>query len=217
LREGCSSRRSNLSGKSWDCFAVKSAARNDGILNIFDRLLSWCAYIAAGATIFGFITFVVFFIVGDPFGIMNDVASVVIALTSIPILIMLHTLHRTGSIVLSWTALLVGIASLIVAAITQTMLVLKIIKYEQTIPATIGFGIFGVSLMLYGYLSYTQGTFTRNIAVWGILAGLGYFLVIVGFLLGQQNHPLTYIGGLMSVIAFPVWTIMLGKHWLNSK
>ncbi len=176
-----------------------------------------CAYIAAGATIFGFLTFVIFFIVGDPFGIMNDIASVVIALTSIPILITLHLLHKTRNRLLSWTALLVGIAALLVAAFTQSMLVLKIIKYEQTVPATIGFGVFGISLMLFAYMSYIQGTFTRKVAVWGIFAGLGYFLVIVGFLLGQQNHPLTYIGGLMSVIAFPVWAIMLGKYWLKSK
>ncbi len=182
-----------------------------------NQFTGWCAYIAAGATIFGFVTFVIFFIVGDPFGVMNDIASVVIGLTSIPILIALHNLHKTKYAPLSWATLSIGIVSLIVAVATQTMLVMKIIKYEQTVPATIGFGIFGVSLMLFGYMSYTQSTFTRKVAVWGIFAGLGYFLVVVGFLLGQQNHPLSYVGGLISVIAFPTWAIMLGRHWLKSK
>lgn len=176
----------------------------------------WCGYIAAGATIFGFVTFVAFFIVGDPFGIMNDIASVVIALTSIPILIALHQLHQMNYSASSWFALVIGIAALLVAAIAQSMLALKIIKYEQTLPATIGFGIFGISLMIHGYLSRIGETLPRKISMWGIFAGLGYFLVIVGFMLGQQNHPLTYVGGLMSVIAFPTWAIMLGNHFLKS-
>jgi hypothetical protein len=181
------------------------------------RLAGWCAYVAAGATIFGIITLITFFIVGEPFGTMNDIASVVIALTSIPILVALNHLHRSASPILSWSAVVIGILSVLVAATTQSMLVLKIIEYEQSYyPATIAFGVFGVSLMVYGILSYTHGVFSRSMSVWGFFAGLGYFLVIIGFLLGQQNHPLTYVGGLMSVIAFPTWAIMLGSIFLKS-
>lgn len=183
-----------------------------------NRLSVWCCYIAAGATIVGFITLITFFIVGDPFGIINDIASVVIALTGIPILMLLHTLHRTNYLTWSWAALLAGTAALLVAAGTQTLLVLRIIQYEQTVPATIGFGVFGISLMIYGVLSYSQNMFPRRVAAWGFFAGLGYFLVTAGFLLGQQDHPLSYIGGVMSVIAFPGWTILLGNQvrgWQN--
>lgn len=155
------------------------------------RFAGWCGYIAAGATIFGFVTFVAFFVVGNPFGVMNDIASVVIALTSIPILIALQELHRMNYSVLSWSALVIGVPALLTAAVTQSMLVLEIIKYEQTLPATIGFGVFGISLMIYGYLSLIGEMLPRKISMGGIFAGLGYFLVIVGFLLGQQNHPLT--------------------------
>ena len=180
------------------------------------RVAGWCGYIAAGATIVGFITFVIFLILGDPFGIMNDIASVIIALTSIPILLVLHQLHRVNYAGASWIGLLLGIAALIVAAVTQTMLVLNVIEYKQTVPATIGFGVFGISLMIYGYLSRIGESFPRKISTWGIFAGLGYFLVVIGILLGQQNHPLSYVGGLMSVIAFPTWAIMLGNHFLRT-
>lgn len=179
------------------------------------QIAGWCAYVSAGALVIGMVTLVTFFIVGDPFGIMNDIASVVIALSSIPVLLALHQLHRPVNPLLSWMALVLGVFSLLVAALTQSMLVLKIIPYEQTAPATIGFGLFGVALMVYGMVAYTSQIFPRKLSVWGTLAGLGYALVTVGFLLGQQDHLFSYIGGLMTVIAFPTWAIMLGRTFLK--
>lgn len=185
--------------------------------NSLFNLAGWCGYIAAGATILGFITIIIFFMVGDPFGIMNDISSVVIALAGIPILLAMHQLHRSARPALSLIAFVIGIVAVLVVAATQTMLVLKIIKYEQSAaPATIGFGVFGASLILFGYLSYIANTFSRRMSVWGIFAGLGYILVTAGFLLGLQEHPLSYIGGVMTVIAFPTWAVMLGKQFVKS-
>lgn len=140
------------------------------------RLAGWCGYISAGATIFGFVTFVIFFVVGDPFGIINDIASVIIALSSIPILLALYEHFRGDNFAWSMTALVIGVVSLLVAAVTQTMLVLKIIKYEQTVPATIGFGMFGISLMIFGFLSYRSNLFHVESQLGKSLLGWDIFL-----------------------------------------
>jgi hypothetical protein len=50
----------------------------------------------------------------------------------------------------------------------------------------------------------------------GIAAGLGYVLVTTGFILGGPNQLLTYIGGALAVIAYPIWAFWLGRSLLQN-
>lgn len=184
--------------------------------NLF-RLAGWSAYLSAIATILGFVTIIAFFMVGAPFGKINDVISVIGSLVIIPILLALHHLHRSHVPAASLGALLIGMIAMLVAATLQTLLVFKAITYEQTaVTVPSAYGVVGLSLITYNYLAYANETLPRKLAGWGIVAGFGYVLVIMGFILGGQNHPLTYIGGLASVIAYSVWAIWLGRVFLKS-
>jgi hypothetical protein len=77
------------------------------------------------------------------------------------------------------------------------------------------FGVFGISLMMYGYLALADKMLPRRLAWLGIVAGIGYILVITGFILGGDNHPLTYVGGLAAIIGYPTWAIWLGRVFLK--
>ena len=180
------------------------------------RIAGWSAYVSAVATIAGAVTLILFFSVGAPFGVINDVTSVIGSLVIIPILFALHQLHRSRAPAASLGALIVGAIAMLVAAGLQTLLVLKIITFEQTaVTVPSAYGVVGLSLIAFNYLAYAHASFPRKLAVWGIAAGIGYVLVITGFLLGGENHPLTYIGGALAVIAYPIWAFWLGRVWLK--
>lgn len=178
------------------------------------RLAGWSAYLSAAATIIGAVTLVIFFSVGDPFGIMNDISSVIIGLTGIIILFALYQLHRIVAPVMSLVAFVIGALAMLTAAVLQTLLVA--IRMDFGVITTYMFGVFGASLMIYGYLVLVNATLPRALGWWGIVAGLGYVLVVTGFIVSGPNHPLTYIGGLTSVIAYPTWAIWLGRVLLKS-
>lgn len=169
---------------------------------------------SAGATIFGFVTLITFFIVGDPFGIMNDVSSVLIVLSALPVLFALHQLHRSAAPTGSLIALIIGVLGGLSAAIFATITIITR-KTTYGDPVSLSYGVFGLSLVLYGCLALTDKLLPRGLAWFGIVAGIGYILVITGFILGGENHPLTYIGGLAAIIGYPTWAIWLGRRLLS--
>lgn len=178
------------------------------------RLAGWSAILSAIATLVGAVTLVMFFSVGGLYGKINDASSVIIGLTGILILFTLYQIHRAPAPTVSLIAFLIGAVALLVAAALQAMLVLGGTNFMTIVTSM--FGIFGASLLTFNWLANSNGTLPRALAWTGIAAGLGYVLVTAGFLLGGQNHILTYIGGAFSVIAYPVWGFWLGRIWLRN-
>jgi hypothetical protein len=181
--------------------------------NSLFRFAGWSAYLSAAATIFGFVTLITFFVVGEPFGTMNDVSSVVIVLSALPVLFALYQLHRPGSPTGSLIALITGVLATLSAAVFQVIFITTRKEYGDSV--TLSYGVFGLSLVIYAYLALKDKQLPRGLAWFGIVAGVGYVLVITGFILGGENHPLTYAGGLASVIAYPTWAIWLGRQLLS--
>lgn len=178
------------------------------------RLAGWSAILSAAATIIGAVTLVIFFSVGDPYGKINDVSSVIIGLTAIVILFTLYQIHRASAPTVSLLAFLIGAVAMLIAAALQALLVLSGTNFGTIV--TVMFGVFGASLVTFNWLANSNATLPRALAWTGIAAGLGYVLVTAGFLLGGQNHILTYIGGGFSVIAYPIWGFWLGRIWLRN-
>lgn len=182
------------------------------------RYAGWSAYLSAIATILGFVTLIAFFIMGQPFGTINDITSVVIALSTLLILFALYQLHRPIAPTASLAAFVIGVIAMLVAALFQTLLVIRVIAYAQTaVIVPVAFGLFGASLMAYGYLAQANGLLPRRLALLSIIAGAGYVVVIIGFILGGQDHPLAAIGGLTALICYPIWAVWFGRILLSGK
>jgi hypothetical protein len=181
------------------------------------RLAGWSAYISAIATAVGAVTLVTFFSLGEPFGTINDVSSVIIAVTGILMLLALHKLHSTVSNRWSLTGLVIGIVGLLFSGAVQAMLVLGFISFEETPDASFGFSAYGIALAIHGYLAWVRNVFPRGLTVWGMVAGIGYALVSLGWILGGPDNLLTYAGGAAAVIAYPVWSIWLGRVFLRGR
>ncbi|GMV33684.1 MAG: hypothetical protein DYG85_17080 [Chloroflexi bacterium CFX1] len=179
------------------------------------RLAGWSATLSAIATILGAITLVIFFSVGDPYGKINDVCSIVIGLTAILILFTLYQIHRASAPTASLIAFSIGAVAMLIGAALQTLLVITGANFGDLV--TFVFGVYGASLVTFHWLAKSSGTLPRGLSWMGIAAGLGYVLVTAGFILGGPNHLLTYIGGALSVIAYPVWGFWLGRMWLSAR
>jgi hypothetical protein len=171
----------------------------------------WAAYLSAAATVVTFVTGILFFTRGQPFGTIQDAASVFQVLFMLPIVLALHHLFRPHAPTLSLLAAAIGIIGMLVAAALQTLLVLGKVKYEQTIgPALTAGGAIGMWLMLTGYLALASRILPGGLGWMGLMAGAGYILLVVGFWLGGQRNPLFTVGSLAVVIGYSIWAIWLG-------
>lgn len=187
-------------------------------MGTLSRYAGWSAIVSAIATILGLATLIMFFTLGQPWGAINDITSVVLALSSLPVLLALYRLHRRDAPTISLVAFFIGVIAMLVAVAFQTLLVLGVIAFVQTaviVPAA--FGLFGVSLILFGYCASASGTLSRRLVLLGIVAGSGYIATIAGFLIGGEQHPLTAIGGLIAVLCYPIWAVSFGRLLLSGR
>ena len=182
------------------------------------RFAGWCAYISAAMTVLGVVTLMVFFALIPQYGVsnvwgpINDSTSVIGALAGIVVLYALHRLHRRSVPNVSLAAVVVGVVALLVAAVMQSLLILRVITFADTavaVPAA--FAVFGAVLVVYGLLARRAGDWSNRQVWFGIVAGAGYVLTIVGFLVGGMNSPVTYVGGLLTVIFYTIWVIGFGR------
>jgi hypothetical protein len=90
--------------------------------------------------------------------------------------------------------LLIGVIAMLVAVVFQALLILQIIEFAQTaFIVPLMFGLFGAALMVYGYLSLTGPSLPRGLAA------------------------LVIIGGLITVIGYPIWAIWFGRLLLSGR
>ncbi len=182
------------------------------------RYAGWSAFASAIATVLGLVTLIMFFTLGQPWGTVNDISSVVLALSILPVLLVLHRLHRRDAPTISLAAFVMGVLAMLIAVVFQTLLIIGAIAFAQTrVVVPVAFGLFGMSLMVYGYLARAHEALPRRLAVLSIIAGASYIAVIAGFILGGQEHPLAAIGGLTAVVCYPIWAIWFGRILLAGR
>ena len=149
---------------------------------------------------------------------INDITTVIHALSMVPLAFVLHKLHQRTAPRLSLGALVIGVLAMVTAAALQALLVLRLVKFELTLVAVpVAFGVIGVWLVLNSYLGRGSGTLPSGLIWIGIVAGGAFVLVIVGFLLGGQQHHLAAVGGLTAVICYPVWAVWFGRLLLSGR
>jgi hypothetical protein len=123
------------------------------------RVLQRSAYLNAAADILGFVSLAAFFAVGEPFGVLNDLMTVILALSMVPLAFVLHDLHRRTAPRSSLGAFLIGVLAMLSAAALSALLVLGLVEAELTLVASpVAFGVIGMWLVLNSYLGRSSGT-----------------------------------------------------------
>jgi hypothetical protein len=178
-----------------------------------DLLFGWILYLSAVATIATAVTGILFFTLGERFGRLNDAVSVLQMLLMLPVSAGLFLLIRHEGTGLALLATAVGAIGMLVAAVLQALLVLDVVRYEQTIAAVLAAGgAIGLWLLLANILALSVGALPGGLAISGIAVGAGYILMALGFRTGGQEHPLSYAGAMLVIVGYSIWSIWLG--WL---
>jgi hypothetical protein len=181
-----------------------------------DLLFGWSAILSAVATLLTLITGILFFSAGGIFGPINDAASVIQMLLMLPVVVALYLLTRQDAGALTLLAAAIGVAGMLIAAVLQALLVFRAVEYEQTSAATLSAGgAVGIWLILANLLALAARALPGGLALTGVVAGTGYVLLVIGFRLGGQGHPLFYAGSGLAVIGYTVWGAWLGFLFLS--
>jgi hypothetical protein len=183
-----------------------------------DLLFGWTLYLSAVATIATAITAILFFTLGERFGKLNDAVSVLQMLLTLPVSAGLFLLIRHGGVGLALFTTVVGAIGMLVAAVLQALLVFNVVRYEQTIAAvlTAGGGI-GLWLLLANILALDAAALPISLAISGVAVGVGYILVALGFRIGGQEHPLSYVGAVLVTVGYSIWSVWLGWLFTSGK
>jgi hypothetical protein len=177
-----------------------------------DLIFGWAALLSAAVTMATLITGVLFFTVNESFGTVNDAVSVLQVVLMLPVAIVVYLLTRPVNGVLALLALAVGGAGMGIVAVLQAMLVLKMVRFEQTIKAVLSAGAaIGAWLVLSNLLALLGSVLPWGLALFGIGAGIGYLLAAFGFYQGGQQHLLFYAGSALIVVGYVIWGAWLGR------
>lgn len=167
----------------------------------------WSALVAAVATVVGAILLGLFFAKGQPWGTLNDVASIALMLATIPVVVWLAGFE--GGPAAGLVAAL-GVAGMVSAAAAQGALVARLGTYRGLLPYTLGAGaIVGAWYVLAGLLALST-TMPAPLAWLAIASGVGYVAIGFGFWRGNERHPVSIAGGLVLLVASTAFLAWLG-------
>ena len=202
------------------------------------HFVGWTAIVGGVVGIVSFVSLVLLFVVGEPFGTLNDLLAIPVAILLIPLIVTLFRLHAAEHTMLSTLAMLAGLAGFWATAMGGGLLVLGRISFEQSLlPGIGGFGLIGLWLLINSALALGAHTLPRGVAWFGLLLALAPTLALVAVLragdvaamlasFGGQSvgvapvSPFVYafvIVGAISYAAMPVFLIVLGRLFLSGR
>jgi len=169
----------------------------------------YVAFASAVAALGTFVTGLLFFAQGGKWGPVNDGVSVLQMATTLPLVWPLFVLTRDVSLIPSIVILVAGVIGTAIPMVTQTLLVTGVLSFETanrigTPPATfMGLWLIGANLMALHKIPL-------GLSIAGLAAGIGYVLLVTGFLIGRQKHPLFSIGSGVAIVGYVTWAIWFG-------
>jgi hypothetical protein len=177
------------------------------------RAASRASYVVAVAGLVGVVTIGLFLSVGEPFGTLNDLSLIVMTLALAVVMLGFAELGTSASPGLARAAFVGGLVAVAVWTVVEVAFVLGLAHFDYTrassgamaieMVAQIGLGLW----LLIG--NWFAGAWLPRWARWvGLGAGLGFVLLGAGLLLGGQNHPLSYLGGIGYEVLFPLWAFL---------
>lgn len=176
------------------------------------------ALVAAVATVVGAVTLILFFAKGGTWGLLNDLASIVLMLATIPVALAIAGATATR---VDWAAgaAAVGLVGMLGAIVAQGLLVTRRFTYQRLLPWTLGFGaVVGVWYLLIGLGGITSPLFDNDLIGLNELAiasGVSFIALGYGFLRGNERHPLSIVGGIVLLIASTWFFTWIGQSFMN--
>ena len=198
----------------------------------------WSSIIGGIVGVIGFIALILLFVVGEPFGTINDILAIPVAILMLPLVFALYRLNEPQHGIVSLVALVAGMSGFAATAVGSVLLVSGRISFEQSLVSGIGgFGLIGLWVLLNSLLGLLGHTLPRGIALSGVMLGIIPTLALpfalrpeelaltLGAMAGQSSpavrlSPLVYLLftlGFVSYAGLPVWFIWIRRAILNGR
>lgn len=201
------------------------------------QFIGWTAIAAGVVGAVGLVSLILFFIVGGPFGTINDILAIPVAFLILPLILSLYRIHAVESPALSLIALVAGVGGFLLLATGSALLVIGRIDFRTSlIYASAGLGLVGLWLLLNGGIAIARETLPRGVAWAAVFLAVGpCFALLAMFRLdslvsllmglsGQapmgQISPLVYpplFLGVLSYALLPLWIMWIGRLFLTGQ
>lgn len=198
------------------------------------QLIGWTAILGGVVAIIGFISLILLFIVGEPFGTINDLLSIPTAVLMLPLVFALRLANAPEAPAAAWAAFLAGLLGFVATAIGSVLLVSGRIDFNRSLVYGLGgFGLIGLWALLNSAVGLRSHQWPAGVAWMGILLGVFPVLLLpallsverVGNALNGMASGSVAGPGLMlaSAIGFicygglPVWFILMGRLFLSGR
>jgi hypothetical protein len=174
------------------------------------------AYVAGVAGFVAFVTIILFFSAGQPWGTINDLALLVMT-AAIPFLML--AFWELGGLTPTPLALVAQASGWFAAGAwctTQLAFVLGFLDIDYTIPATGVFAIQALALIVIGLwiagANLLAGPWLSAVRWLGVVTGLGVLLYAVATLTVDKDSPLVLGGGIAYLVLLPIWALAMGGY-----
>ena len=177
----------------------------------------WSALVAAAATVVGAVLLMLFFSRGQPWGTLNDIASVILMLATIPVALVIGAIEAERMTTVAEVIAAIGIVGMLLAAGFQTALVARWRTYEQLLARTLGAGaIVGAWYILAGLIALPD-VLPAPLPVLSIVAGVSFIAIGYGFIRGAQDHVVSKAGGVGLLLASTTFLALLGVRLVTGE
>lgn len=203
-------------------------------MNFLDNTLIGYFTLAAGISALLQVTFLtlMFTVSNRPFGTISDYFYALTPLLVLPLFISLRQNAELQQPGFSQFFLIIGMIGLLIASITQVVLLLKMINYKQSVLGNIvGTSLMGITILTYA-ISHLNSALPGSFTWFGIMLGavmLSGFITAAFFLdkvtaMSSGQFTLTSANPLMSVvvlagmlaqIGLPIWLLWAARLLLN--
>jgi hypothetical protein len=197
-------------------------------------LVGWTAIAGGIISLIGFVSLVIFFVVGEPFGTLNDLLAIPVAFLMLPLVFALYRLNATTHPAVSLTAAIAGMVGFIATAAGSVLLVSGRITFAQSLYTGIGgFGLIGLWVLLNSTVGLKTNHLPTGLAWMGILLGITPSLALLfvprveviarslesmaGQSAGFQMSPFliaAFVLGGLSYAVMPAWFILTGRFFV---
>lgn len=139
-------------------------------------------------------------------------------------------IQRPGAPTLSLVAAIVGVIGMLGVIVLQSLLMLKVIPFEQEVgPMLFAMGLVGVWLLIVNYLARRQSQLSSRLAWLGIAVGIAFVLelVLLSAMSGVVNWQAmtsnyffatwSALVFLVAYLGFPIWALWLGRTFMASE
>ena len=202
------------------------------------HFVGWTAIIGGVVGVIGFVSLILLFVVGEPFGTLNDILSIPTAFLLLPLVVALYRLNAAEQSWLSLFALIAGLTGFISTAVGSVLLVSGRIDFDQSLIYGIGgFGLIGLWALFNSVMGLSEHALPKALAWMGILLGVTPTLALLAVFransvanalngmagqtaAGGQTNPMVYVPfmlGFISYAGLPIWFILIGRLFLSDR